>query len=62
METKSTPKKEVHNQKKEQKIARKETKPRMTKLERKQKHNELKRTLNGEWSTKMETDDTDSKV
>ena len=34
----------------------------MTKLERKQKHNELKRTLKQEWSTEMETKDTDSKV
>ena len=34
----------------------------MTKLERKQRHNELKRTLKQEWPTEMETEDTDSGV
>ena len=34
----------------------------MTNLERKQKHNELKRTLKQEWSTEMETENTDSGV
>ena len=62
METKSKPKMEGHNQKKEKKTAKKETKPTMTKLERKQKHDELKRTLNKEWSIEMETNNTDSKV
>ena len=34
----------------------------MTKLERKQKHNELKRTLNKKWSMEMETKNIDSEV
>ena len=62
MKTKSIRKKEDHNQKKDPKATKKENKPIMTKLERKQKHNELKRTLNKEWSIEMETDNTDGKV
>ena len=34
----------------------------MTKLERKQKYNELKRTLNQEWQIEMETKDNGSEV
>ena len=49
-------------EKKELKTAKKDTKPTMTKLERKQKHNELKRTLKQEWSMEMETEDIDSGV
>ena len=34
----------------------------MTKLERKQKYKELKKTLKQEWSTKMDIEDTGSKA
>ena len=60
---KIVPKKPKPKQPKETKI--KETKakvkdePEMTRLERKQKYKELKRTLQKEWSTEMESDDSD---
>ena len=34
----------------------------MTNLERKQRYKELKKTLNQEWLTQMETEDTSNKV
>ena len=61
-ETMGSPKERGHNQNKEKTMAKKETKSTITKLERKQKHNELERTLSKEWSTKMEIENTDSKV
>ena len=57
LDPKGTPKRQG-----EIKPTKKKSKPTMTKLERKQKHNELKRTLKQEWSIEMETKDTDSGV
>ena len=58
---KIVPKKPKPKQSKETKI--KETKekeePEITRLERKQKYKELKRTLQKEWSAEMESDDSD---
>ena len=60
LDIKTNQKKKGSNLKEETKPILKQNKTQMTKLERKQKYKELKQTLNQEWSTKMETEDTGS--
>ena len=52
--------KDTQKQQGDSKTTKKKSKMAMKKLERKQKHNELKRTLKQEWSTEMEIEDTDA--
>ena len=47
------------NNKKEENKKSEKGEPELTKLERKQRYRELKRTLQREWSTEMETDESD---
>ena len=54
-----TSKQEKETPTKTTKIENKIKEPKITRLERKQKYNELKRTLQKEWSTEIETEESD---
>ena len=62
IETKENQTEKSQSQKEKTKTSKRENEQEMTKLERKQKYKELKRTLTQEWSIEMEFDDKGSEV